>query len=155
MNEASKTIIGRVVYEDNSAAVTTASVSTWAPGVWADSNTDNNGYYSMKVTGGEYEVCLGDRYDDNGNRVEKDWYSNDSCDTVEFADNTSAETATVNFRVGRTDALVTGVFKHSDNTFESHCRTEIDTVETSAGVGTSHEVDEELTARELVESQPE
>lgn len=115
---ASKTISGTVTYEDTGGPVTTASINTNGAG-WTNDNTDASGVYSMKVSGGAFEVCIGDQYDSNGKRVSKDWYieGEDQCRKVAFTNDTSTQSETVNFTVKRADAKIKGVFINPDGSF--------------------------------------
>src|SRR3989339_322616 len=115
---ASKTVSGTIKYDDNSA-VTNAGVNANAKGSWDSANVDSNGAFSMMMVGGEYEVCLGDKYDENGQRQARDWYADQGqqCQFVSFQNDTSAESKTINFVVHRADALITGVFKNPDGSY--------------------------------------
>ncbi|HLD21887.1 MAG TPA: hypothetical protein VJB65_03235, partial [Patescibacteria group bacterium] len=118
LQEATKTITGTVTYEDTGDPVTSASVNVNGGSTWAGTNPDENGLYSMKITGGDYEVCLGDQWNENG-RVAKDWYlqGDGQCQHVLFASDTSEEIETLNFEVKRADAHVVGVIKNPDGSY--------------------------------------
>jgi hypothetical protein len=112
---ASKTLTGTITYE-NGKPVTSASLFGNNPnGGWASAEPNSQGAYTMKLTGGEYQVCLGDRWVD-GKMVDKDWYAKweDSCKTVTFADNNTIESQSLNFVVKKADAKIKGKFRNPD-----------------------------------------
>lgn len=114
MTAATKSISGTVSYSDNSTGVSTANVYIYGDGVWSDDDTDASGNYSMLVGGGNYEVCLSNQWDEEGNKVEADWFYNGGCSQVSFSSDSSAETSDVDFEVGRTDATIKGQFTKPD-----------------------------------------
>ncbi len=118
-DEGTKTLSGTVTYDGGSKdglAVTTANIYAWRDDGWRDDDTSATGTYSLTLTGGSWEVCIGDQWDENG-AVERDWFNNDSCTYVEFTDDSSVESQTLNWTVEEADARFTGVFKNSDGTF--------------------------------------
>lgn len=119
---ATKTITGTVVYADTGAPVTTATVNANGRGNgWASATPNAAGVYSMTVAGGDYDVCLGDRFDDSGAKISRDWYlpGEQQCQPVSFVKNTDTESKTVNFTVNRADAKIIGVFKNPNGSFPS------------------------------------
>lgn len=117
---ATKTITGTVVYVDTNAPVTTATVNANGRGNgWANATLSETGSYTMTLAGGDYNVCLGDRFDDSGVKVSRDWYlpGERQCQPVSFIQDTSTEVQTVNFTVHRADAKIIGVFKNPNGTF--------------------------------------
>ncbi|MBI2411343.1 MAG: fibronectin type III domain-containing protein [Candidatus Kerfeldbacteria bacterium] len=119
VEEASKIVNGTITYADTGDPVTAVSVNANGTGSWSSADVDENGVYSMAISGGEYDICLGDKYDENGDRVEKDWYmpNGNNCQHVSFADDSSEESETLDFEVQRADATVTAVFTNPDGSF--------------------------------------
>ena len=121
--QATKSISGTVLYEDTGTPVATASVNANGKGNgWSSAIPDSAGAYLLTIGGGEYDICLGDRFDDNGNKLPRDWYvaGDNQCQTVSFAKDTAVEASTINFLVKRADAKIIGVFKNPNGSFPSN-----------------------------------
>ncbi|MFC1598082.1 fibronectin type III domain-containing protein [Patescibacteria group bacterium] len=117
--KATKTVSGKITYSDTGGAVDSAGVYANSPnGGWTNANANDNGQFELTLAGGEYEVCVTDKWED-GQMVEKDWWVRweDSCQKVSFKNDNTTESATVNLAVNKADATVTGVFKNPDGSF--------------------------------------
>lgn len=117
---ASKTIEGSLTFADTGEAVTTAAVFANSSSSWANAVLED-GHYEMHVGGGEYNVCVGDQWSEDGKRVTRDWYADPGteCQEVEFEKNDDEETETLDWELKRTDAVVRGVIKNPDGSVPS------------------------------------
>lgn len=116
---ASKTIEGSLTFGDTGEVVTTAAVFANSSSAWANAIPDEGGNYEMHVGGGEYNVCVGDQWSEDGKRVTRNWYADPGteCQEVEFEKNDDEETETLDWELNRTDAVIRGVIKNPGGSF--------------------------------------
>ena len=112
--KAAKTIKGSVKRADGKA-VTDAYVNAWKKDSQSNvqAQTDSQGNYTLLVTGGYWEVSI---YPVSPT---SNWGYNQPPKTALFQENTSVETATVNFTVVTVDASVKGKIVRPDGTVPS------------------------------------
>lgn len=115
---ASKTVNGSIKYESGGAVTTASAYANGKNGEWTNADVDSNGNFTLTLAGGEYEVCVSDKWDENG-MVEKDWYIKweDSCESISFDLDDTTEIKTADFKVQKADAKIKGIFKNKDGSF--------------------------------------
>ena len=105
---ANKHIVGSVTYESTGDPVTAVSLYVNnETGDHTGGDVDANGEFDISVSSaGPHEVCLSDHHE-----LQTDWYTDNweaRCNTVQFTDDDSEESETVNFKVKIADAMIVG-----------------------------------------------
>ncbi|MDP3964694.1 MAG: VCBS repeat-containing protein [bacterium] len=108
---ATKTISGRVRYQDGSPVTSGGEVNAWKPSGGGGTNAviASDGTYELALSGGNWELNLNAGWDQENNQPRQvDWVYNQPQTQVTFANNSSEETRTINFNVTKTDAVARG-----------------------------------------------
>ncbi|MFH0952108.1 MAG: FG-GAP-like repeat-containing protein [Patescibacteria group bacterium] len=108
--KATKTITGKITYKGSGAPVVGANVNVWQYDGQMNRNTTTNanGVYTVKVIGGRWGTYVSGGWDNQGQPIEVDWIYAGQNNDVQFADNNSAESQTVNFAVISASSRVKG-----------------------------------------------
>ncbi|MFH1508765.1 MAG: hypothetical protein ABIE68_01215 [bacterium] len=107
--EATKYVVGKV-QRKNGEAITNATVEAHSKsGSHVEANTNSNGRFSLACGPGEWDLQVSPRRNNQGQQIAVDWiFSNNGRNVVNFANNSSDETVTQNFKVDTTDARLKG-----------------------------------------------
>ena len=102
LEEKTKTLSGVITGSDGSA-ISNAYLYANQSGTWdyAYANTDANGAYSMKLSGGAWSVTLSGGWDGT-------WVNENSAQNINFTNDQSAESSTLNLTVTIPDCTVSG-----------------------------------------------
>ena len=113
--KAAKKIVVKVKYK-NGNPVTDAEVSASKKGqnVWLNSSVNSEGQATLYGTPGEYDVHINGQFNQNGQQVPTNWIYNGPPKMVNFDNNDSSETKTVNFNVVKANSTVKGTILNPD-----------------------------------------
>ncbi len=102
---ATKTITGRVYYKSSNAGVSGVRIDAWQfNGIGnAETVTNSQGVYTLKVTGGQWGLSISTSDPDN-----QDWVYSGMPQDQTFAKDTTVESRTVNYGVMLANSYVTG-----------------------------------------------
>jgi len=103
---ATKFVQGTVTRAESGAGVAGVEVHANQRGArgWAHTTTDEQGNYSLGLSGGTWELMISPRGDD----TEADWVYLGHMEVVSFSDDSTLESETLDFTVVTADARVTG-----------------------------------------------
>lgn len=108
---ASKKITGKVIYDKDGAAVTTAQIFASKRGGGSGMGVDvgADGTFTLLVSGGSWDVGLSAKWNQETQQpIAVDWANPGPPTTIEFSQDTTAETKTVDFTVQKATAVITG-----------------------------------------------
>ncbi|MBU1110563.1 carboxypeptidase regulatory-like domain-containing protein [Patescibacteria group bacterium] len=130
----SKTVSGTVKFADGTIPSNVEVGANLKGGrSWQSTFLGNSGAYELGLTGGDWELMLNVRRDQEGNQLEADWAYLNPPSSVSFADNETTETATASFTVIKATASVTGKVVYPDGTAVSQGGIDVRTSEGGGG----------------------
>ena len=113
--QAQKHITG-VITRGDASPIANVGVNAWQESGmgWTDTYTNENGEYTLDVSGGNWQIMLHPRYD----LGEVDWYYSAMPTSVSFAKDNSEETKTADFVVQSANSTVIGTIIDPDGNAE-------------------------------------